>query len=134
MGWRGKVYVGKDRRIPDAAEHLFFVLTSADTDDKKLVLVGMTSLKDRDALPCILDPDDEDCQQIREYLVIRSTVAYWDVHTPTVAELCDGIGPALKFLTIVPESLIQRIEDGLLAMHEHVNPIAIKLIKEDRGS
>jgi hypothetical protein len=141
MSWRGKAYVGKDERIPNAEPHLRFVLTDAQDDESRVVLVAMTSLKDWHVTassegsqhrPCLLTPGDADCECIEEFLTKKSTIAYWDVTTPTVSELCKGIGLALEFVADVPESLVFRMQEGLLALEDHVNPIAVSLISGDR--
>lgn len=133
MGWPGKTYFGKNPFIKDAEEHLHFVLTSAEDDNDKIAVVGMTSIDDAIASPCILDPDDEDCANITKFLTRRSTIAYFNVRTPTVSEFCAGIGKVMHRHADVPLSLVKRIQDGLLAVEEHVNPEAIELIKKERG-
>jgi hypothetical protein len=143
MAWRGKVYSGKDPRIPNADMHLRFVLTDSEDDSGRVVVVALTSLKSwhrttsdegSEYQPCVLVPGDVDCTAIDQYLTKKSTIAYWDVTTPTVSDLCKGIGVALEYVADVPESLVSRMQEGLLALEDDVNPIAVRLISDERSA
>jgi len=131
MTWLGRTFRAINPYIESGVPHLHFVITDGEEEEDELVLVAMTSSTTKCPAHCTLNPSDADCQDLSEFLKMRSTVVYQDAMVCTIETLCAAINNgSFQAGPRTGDALIQRIQDGALLARNLVPRKALKLVEE----